>query len=247
MVSPSWPASRSRVCGGTAGPTGYPAGRRAGGFISTYTHGIDPGLSVAIRFRLTLASPVIQASHGRPVGYPLCRSAHPQLTRTGRTHPLPSEPVRARSEALTRGGPGGSAGRGGCRACLRFSYGPSSRPSAAGSAPATSTTLVRLDAPATSVTWWRRTPNAAATAAKAAAVARPSAARSLTRTTSAPSWLPPTPGRAEPGRTRTVMRTTPVCASFANVPGAVRPGSWPVRPGRLAGWRPATESRRCSA
>ena len=55
-------------------------------------------------------------------------------------------------------------------------------------------------------------------------MARPSAARSLTRTTSAPPCLPPTPGRAEPGRTRTVMRTTPVCLRPAG-PSASREAS----------------------
>src|SRR6516164_2853889 len=90
-------------------------------------------------------------------------------------------------------------------------YWASRRSSTAGSAPATSTILRRLAAPATSVTAWRRTPNAAATAASAAAVARPSTARSLTRTTSAPSYSPPTPGLADPGRTQTAMRTAPVC------------------------------------
>ena len=55
------------------------------------------------------------------------------------------------------------------------------------------------------------TPNAAATEASAAAVALPSTARSLTRTTRAPSCSPPTPGRADPGRTRTAIRTAPVC------------------------------------
>src|SRR5216684_3377831 len=47
----------------------------------------------------------------------------------------------------------------------------SSRSSTAGSAPATSTILVRLAAPVTSVMSRRRTPTAAASAAKAAAVA----------------------------------------------------------------------------
>jgi hypothetical protein len=80
-----------------------------------------------------------------------------------------------------------------------------------GSPPATSTTLVRPDAPATRLTSPRRTPNAAATAASAASVALPSTARALTRTTSAPACSPPTAGRAEPGRTRTVIRTSLVC------------------------------------
>jgi len=95
------------------------------------------------------------------------------------------------------------------------SYRASSRSSVPGSAPATSSIFTRLRAPATSVTEPRPTPNAAATDASAAAVALPSAARSLTRTTRAPSCSPPTPGRADPGRTRTVMRTPPVCAPSA--------------------------------
>jgi hypothetical protein len=48
-------------------------------------------------------------------------------------------------------------------------------------------------------------------AASVASVAWPSTARALTRTTSAPSRSPPTPGRGEPDRTHTVIRTTPVC------------------------------------
>src|SRR5580693_1464552 len=68
-------------------------------------------------------------------------------------------------------------------------------------------TLVRLVFPVTSVTASRRTPKAAATAASAACVARPSTAGALTRTTRAPPCSPPTPGRAEPGRTRIVIRT----------------------------------------
>ncbi len=80
-----------------------------------------------------------------------------------------------------------------------------------GSPSATSTTLVRPDAPATSVTAPRRTPNAAATAASAASVALPSTARALTRTIRAPACPPPTPGRAEPGRTQIVIRTCLVC------------------------------------
>jgi hypothetical protein len=67
-----------------------------------------------------------------------------------------------------------------------------------------STTLVRLEAPDTSRTAPRRTPNDPATAASAASVALPSTARALTRTTRAPSCPPPTPGRAEPGLTRIV-------------------------------------------
>ena len=81
----------------------------------------------------------------------------------------------------------------------------------AGSAPATSSIFVRLAFPVTSVTAWRRTPNAEATAARAAAVAWPSTARARTRTTSAPSCSPPTPGWAAPGLTRMVIRTIPVC------------------------------------
>src|SRR5580658_8169587 len=92
------------------------------------------------------------------------------------------------------------------------SYRASSRSSVAGSAPATSSIFTRLRAPATTVTELRLTPNSAATKATAAAVARPFTARSLTRTTRASSWCPPTPGRADPGRTRTVIRTPPVCA-----------------------------------
>lgn len=71
--------------------------------------------------------------------------------------------------------------------------------------------FVRLAAPVTSVTSRRRTPKAAATAVSVAAVAFPSTARALTRTTSAPSCSPPTPGRADPGRTRIIIRTLPVC------------------------------------
>ena len=86
----------------------------------------------------------------------------------------------------------------------------SSRSRAARSAPAKSTIFLRLAAPATRVTACGRTPNAAATAAKAAAVALPSTAGALTRTISAPSCSPPTPGRADPGRTQMVIRITPV-------------------------------------
>jgi len=92
----------------------------------------------------------------------------------------------------------------------------------AGSAPATSSVFVRLAFPVTSVTAWPRTPNAEATAARAAAIAWPSTARALTRTTSAPSCSPPTPGWVEPGLTRMVIRTNPVC------PGRRRTG--PVSP-----------------
>ena len=79
-----------------------------------------------------------------------------------------------------------------------------------GSAPPISTILVRLDAPATSRTALRRTPNAPATAASAASVALPSTARALTRTTRAPARSPPTPGRAEPGLTQMAIRMQPV-------------------------------------
>jgi hypothetical protein len=81
----------------------------------------------------------------------------------------------------------------------------------AGSAPATSIIFVRLALPVTSVTDWPWTPNAVATAARAVAVAWPSTARALTRTTRAPSCSPPTPGWLAPGRTRMVIRTIPVC------------------------------------
>jgi hypothetical protein len=93
-----------------------------------------------------------------------------------------------------------------------------------GSPLATSTTLVRPDAPATRLTSPRRTPNAAATAASAASVALPSTARALTRTISAPPWSPPTAGRAEPGRTRIVIRMCLVCPSKGgnSPPGATR-------------------------
>jgi hypothetical protein len=87
-----------------------------------------------------------------------------------------------------------------------------------GSPSATSTILVRPDAPATSVTAPRRTPNAAATAASAASVALPSTARARTRTIRAPHCPPPTPGRAEPGRTRIVIRTCLVCGRRRDVP-----------------------------
>ena len=75
--------------------------------------------------------------------------------------------------------------------------------------------LHSLRGPVTSVTEPRPTLKAAATKASAAAVALPSTACSLTRTTRAPSCSPPTPGRADPGRTRTAMRTRPVCAAHA--------------------------------
>jgi len=88
-----------------------------------------------------------------------------------------------------------------------------------GSPSATSTTLVRPDAPATRLTSYRRTPNAAATAASAASVALPSTARALTRTTSAPACSPPTAGRAEPGRTRIVIRTCLVCRTRRTLVG----------------------------
>jgi hypothetical protein len=87
-----------------------------------------------------------------------------------------------------------------------------------GSPSATSTILVRPDAPATSVTAPRRTPNAAATAASAASVALPSTALALTRTIRAPACPPPTAGRAEPGRTRMVIRTYQVCGQSRDVP-----------------------------
>jgi len=80
-----------------------------------------------------------------------------------------------------------------------------------GSPPATSTILVRLDVPATSVTALRRTPNALATEASAASVALPSTARALTPTIRAPARSPPMAGWAEPGRTQIVIRTAPVC------------------------------------
>jgi hypothetical protein len=80
-----------------------------------------------------------------------------------------------------------------------------------GSPAATSTILVRLKAPVTSVTAPRRTPNAVATAASAASVALPSTARALTRTTRTSACPPPTPGRDEPGRTRIVIRIRLVC------------------------------------
>ena len=91
-----------------------------------------------------------------------------------------------------------------------------------GSPASTSMTLVRLDAPDTSVTALPLTPKAAATAASAACVALPSTARGRTRTTRAPACSPPTPGRDEPGCTRTVMRTRPVCRAGAGYDG--RPG-----------------------
>jgi len=105
---------------------------------------------------------------------------------------------------------------------LARSYRPSNCSSTLGSAPATSSIFTRLRDPATSVTEPWPTPNAAATEASAATVALPSTARSLTRTTRAPSCSPPTPGRADPGRTRTAIRTAPVCAPHA-VPSASGP------------------------
>jgi hypothetical protein len=80
------------------------------------------------------------------------------------------------------------------------------RESCVGSAPATSTTFVRLEAPVTRLTALLLTPNAAATAARAASVALPSTALALTLTTRAPACSPPTPGRGEPGRTQIVTR-----------------------------------------
>lgn len=139
---------------------------------------------------------------------------------------------------------------------LARSYCASSRSSARGSAPCTSSIFARLRVPATSVTEWALTPNAAATEASAAAVALPSAAGSLTRTTRAPSCCPPTPGRADPGRTRTAIRTPPVCAparwvaSAGCVRGVGAAGrvlrSGPVLspgPGSRRAWRPATRRR----
>lgn len=67
-----------------------------------------------------------------------------------------------------------------------------------GSPSATSTTLVRPDAPATRRTSPPRTPNAAATVASSASVALPSTARALNRTTSAPPCSPPTAGVPSP-------------------------------------------------
>ena len=84
--------------------------------------------------------------------------------------------------------------------------------STAGSPPATSTILVRLDVPATSVTALRRTPNALATEVSAASVALPSTARALTPTIRAPARSPPMAGCTEPGRTQIVIRTSPVCS-----------------------------------
>jgi len=89
-----------------------------------------------------------------------------------------------------------------------------------GSPSATSTILVRPDAPATRLTSSRRTLNAAATAASAASVALASTARALTRTTSASACSPPTAGRAEPGRTRIVIRTCLVCSTRRTLAGA---------------------------
>jgi len=108
---------------------------------------------------------------------------------------------------------------------LTRSYCARSRSSVAGSAPATSSIFTRLRAPATTVTEPRLTPNAVATRASAAAVAWPSAAGSVTLTTRALSWCPPTPGRADRGRTRTVIRTAPVCAPHAAQPAVALPPS----------------------
>src|SRR6185437_11482316 len=83
-------------------------------------------------------------------------------------------------------------------------------------------TLVRLAAPEIRVTACRGTPNAPATAARAAAVALPCTARWLTRTTSASPYAPPTPGWADPGRTRTVIRTGPVCPGVRTHRAALR-------------------------
>jgi hypothetical protein len=105
----------------------------------------------------------------------------------------------------------------------------SSRETTAGSAPAMSTILVRLDASATSVTAPRGTPNAAASADRAALVALPPTARALTRTTSAPACSPPAPGCAEPGRTRMASRATSVWLGLA----------WPTVPTGSTGTGPA--------
>ena len=109
-------------------------------------------------------------SHSHSIGLTTCRDAYlpsgsdPWITRscltghthlmtlTWRTHSPRSELIAVRLKPLRRSGAGGSADRGGVLGLSAFSYSPSSRLSAAGSAPATSTTFVRLDAPATSVT-----------------------------------------------------------------------------------------------
>jgi hypothetical protein len=70
----------------------------------------------------------------------------------------------------------------------------------------------RLVEPRRSVTDRRGTLTARATARSTASVARPESAGSTTRTTRAPSWLPPTCVVEVPGRTWTCTRTSTVCS-----------------------------------
>jgi hypothetical protein len=95
-----------------------------------------------------------------------------------------------------------------------------------------STILVRLVAPETRRTALRRTLNAPATAASAASVALPSTARALTRTTRAPAWAPPMPGRVEPDLTRIAIRmqpvSTPAPARSTAPSGARQPAVLPI-------------------
>ena len=91
-----------------------------------------------------------------------------------------------------------------------------SRSRTAGSASVTSMIFIRLVAPDTRVTACVRTPNAAATAVNAAAVACPFTARWLTRTIRAPLCSPPTLTRVEAGWTQMVIRTAPVCSKPAH-------------------------------
>jgi hypothetical protein len=131
---------------------------------------------------------------------PVCGHSSRRRNRggPGRTFMCSSPALRMRASAAERA----------ARICVPSSgltpcYRASSRSRALGSASATSSIFNRLRAPATSVTESRPTPNAAATAASAAVVALPSTARSLTRTTRAPSCCPPSRDgqtRAGPGQ-----------------------------------------------
>jgi len=84
------------------------------------------------------------------------------------------------------------------------------------SSPTTSTIFVRLVAPVTRRTCRRRTRKAAATAARAASVARPSTARAATATTSASPYAPPTLVSGAPGRTLISIRTAVMLPRCSN-------------------------------
>ena len=152
--------------------------------------------------RLRLSKPVIAAVSGYAVAGGLRR-----------WRPRPPQAPLGSPAARVVTGPSASVDP-----CLRYRPGLArSCVSTAGSPPATSTILVRLDAPATSVTALRRTPNALATDVSAASVALPSTARALTPTIRAPARSPPMAGCAEPGRTQIVIRTSPVCMRAVGV------------------------------